>query len=173
MLKMRITLIVIFVTIFSGCASTYEQNNLTVPTSKLLKDQLIVISTPTNGFYGQKEYRESGNMTALAVRAAFVRFSTTTTISTDCKELICLKNNNTEVFDYYVIPKILHWEDRNTEWSGRPDKIEILLSIYEGKTWKNLASTTISGKSSWATFGGDHPQDLLQEPLNSYIDSLY
>jgi Domain of unknown function (DUF4823) len=36
-----------------------------------------------------------------------------------------------------------------------------------------VASTLISGQSKWATFGGDHPQDLLPEPLNSYVESLY
>lgn len=76
-------------------------------------------------------------------------------------------------FEYYVIPEILHWEDRATEWSGIPDKIQVKISIYEGKTWKEVASTIISGKSKWATFGGDHPQDLLPEPLNKYVESLY
>ncbi|WP_254924651.1 DUF4823 domain-containing protein [Aeromonas sp. A35_P] len=29
------------------------------------------------------------------------------------------------------------------------------------------------GKSKWATFGGDHPQDLLPEPTEKYVNSLY
>lgn len=112
-------------------------------------------------------------MTAQEVRAAFAHYSTATIVVPDCENLACLQEGKHSGFDYYVVPEILHWEDRNTEWSGKKDKIEVKISIYEGKSWKELASTTISGKSKWATFGGDHPQDLLPEPLGEYIDSLY
>lgn len=57
-------------------------------------------------------------------------------------------------FDHYIIPEILHWEDRATEWSGKPDKIEIKVTIHEGQDSKELTSAIISGKSKWATFGG-------------------
>ena len=62
---------------------------------------------------------------------------------------------------------------RATEWSGIPDKIEVKIIVYDGGTGKEVGSTLISGRSKWATFGGDHPQDLLPEPLNSYVESLY
>jgi len=157
----------------TGCASTYTQSTLAEPGSKLVKGKTVVIATPANGFYGSNEYASSGRMTAHAVRAAFARFSNATTMAPDCKDLGCLQVTQSSSFDYYVIPEILHWEDRATEWSGLPDKIEVKISIYDGQGGKELASTIISGKSKWATFGGDHPQDLLPEPLNKYIDSLY
>jgi hypothetical protein len=170
---MRIIILVIMAIMISGCASTYKQNNLTEPTTKLFRGGSVVIATPANGSYGNKKYPASGEMTALAVRAVFAEFSDTITVSTDCKGLECLKENESSKYDYYVIPEILHWEDRATEWSGIKDKIEVKLSIYEGHSWKKVASTIISGKSKWATFGGDHPQDLLPEPLNKYVETLY
>jgi Domain of unknown function (DUF4823) len=84
-----------------------------------------------------------------------------------------LKDQYRRPFDYYVVSEILHWEDHATEWSGLPDKIEVKIMVYDGGTGKELASTLIAGESKWATFGGDHPQDLLPEPLNSYVESLY
>jgi hypothetical protein len=170
---MRIASLIILVTLISGCAATYKQSTLAEPSAKLLKGKSIVIATPANGFYESTEYSASGRMTAFAVRAAFERFSNATTVVPECKDLACLQRVQSSSFDYYVIPEILHWEDRATEWSGIPDKIEVRVSIYEGQSWKELASTIISGKSKWATFGGDHPQDLLPEPLNKYVESLY
>lgn len=76
----------------------------------------------------------------------------------------CLEKTQAQPYGYYVIPEILHWEDRATEWSGIPDRLEVKLSIFDGNK-KELASTIITGKSKWATLGGDHPQDLLPEPL--------
>lgn len=170
---MRITFLVIIAAMISGCASTYKQTNLTEPAAKLLKAGSVVIATPANGSYETKEYPKSGEMTALAIQAAFAKFTNTITVSPNCTELGCLKKNDSATSVYYVIPEILHWEDRATEWSGIPDKIEVKLIIYEWQNWKEIASTIISGKSKWATFGGDHPQDLLSEPLNKYVESLY
>ncbi len=36
-----------------------------------------------------------------------------------------------------------------------------------------MDSAIIKGKSGLATFGGDHPQDLLPKPVGEYIDALY
>jgi hypothetical protein len=170
---MRLILILLSTVMMSGCAASYKQSLLSQPSSKLLKGKSVIISTPTNGSYENKTYVASGKTTANATRAAFAKFSNNTKIIADCSDISCLKTNASADFDYYVIPEILHWEDRNTEWSGISDKLEIKVSIYEGKSWNELASTIISGKSKWMTFGGDHPQDLLPEPLNKYIESLY
>jgi hypothetical protein len=170
---MRIAALMIFATIISGCTATYKQNTLAEPSAKLVRGKSVVISTPANGFYGSEEYSDSGRMTALAVRAAFAGFSNAVTVVSDCKDIACLKGVQSASFDYYVIPEILHWEERATEWSGIPDQIEVKVSIYNGQNQKELTSTIISGKSKWATFGGDHPQDLLPEPLNKYVGSLY
>ncbi|ELW8199044.1 DUF4823 domain-containing protein, partial [Yersinia enterocolitica] len=67
----------------------------------------------------------------------------------------------------------LHWEDRATEWSGKPDIIAIKITVYNAASDNIISSTIINGKSKWATFGGDHPQDLLAKPVSEYISSLY
>jgi uncharacterized protein YceK len=170
---MRFISLIIFVTMLSGCAATYKQDILAEPNAKLGRGKSVAIATPSNGFYENKEYSASGKMTALAVRAAFARFTNSTTVVSGCKDLMCLKKYQSISYDYYVVPEILHWEDRATEWSGIPDKIEVKISVYDGQSAEELASTMISGKSKWATFGGDHPQDLLPEPLNKYVESLY
>lgn len=155
----------------SGCSAKYMQNDLSVPNSKLSSGKSLIIATPVNGRYGDDTYQASGEMTANAARAAFARYSNSITVSPSCSDIDCLKNHQS--FGYYVVPEILHWEERATEWSGLPDRIEIKVAIYDGETFEAVASTIFSGKSKWATFGGDHPQDLLQEPINSYIESLY
>lgn len=170
---MRIIIILFFAVFISACSSTYEQNILTEPNTKLIKNKSIIISTPQNGFYEHTEYKGSGRATASAIRAAFLHYSNQVTVNHDCSDLICLRRTQISHFDYYVIPEILHWEDRATEWSGKPDRIKIKIALYEGENLTESASTVISGKSKWATFGGDHPEDLLEVPVNQYIQSLF
>jgi len=170
---MKVLFIVSISIFLSSCAASYNQQILKDATSKLERDKGVFISTPRNGWYGKIEYKNSGKMTANAVKAAFSRFSNSVYISEECVGLECLKTAVTTKYAYYVVPEILHWEDRATEWSGIPDRIDVKISVYDIASGSEISSTVITGTSKWATFGGDHPQDLLPEPVNYYVQSLY
>jgi hypothetical protein len=112
-------------------------------------------------------------MTATAIKAAFSHFTSNVVVTEQCIGMDCLKLIQTDRYGYYVEPQILHWEDRATEWSALPDKIEIKISVYDASLGTELASSVLTGRSKWATLGGDHPQDLLPEPVRGYVDALY
>ena len=169
---MRIVAMLFFVSLISGC-TTYNQNTLLEPSVKLERNKSVAIFTPPDGFYETTKYPKSGEMTALAIKSAFAKYTDAITVMAYSADINALKNDKSLNFGYYVIPSILHWEDRVTEWTGMPDRTEVKISIYDGQSWKEIASTIISGKSKWATLGGDHPQDLLAEPINKYVESLY
>ncbi len=130
--------------------------------------------TPENGRYGTAEYQASGQQTAQAIYSAFskrvVRVSLSTQKPSYENQLELAQTHN---FTYLVQPEILHWEERATEWSGKPDRIEVKISIVQVETGKTIDSVTVKGKSKWGTFGGDHPQDLLPKPIDDYVDSLF
>lgn len=157
--------------LLSGCAATYNHQVLKEAEAKLERGKGVFISAPKNGWYGKTEYKNSGKMTGNAIKAAFSKFSNNVFISDVCTGLECLRIVPSEVYAYYVEPEILHWEDRATEWSGIPDKIEIKISIYDSRL-NAVTAVVISGRSQWGTFGGDHPQDLLHDPVNSYVQGL-
>lgn len=169
---MRLILIFGVTCLLSGCAASYQQTVLAIPTQKMEDGRSVVIITPADGAYETKPYAASGRMTAQAVRAAFAKHSSHTAVSR-CRDLNCLQQTGALRYDYYVVPEILHWEDRVTEWNAIPDRLEVQISIYAGDPPVEIAASVLTGKSSVATLGGDHPQDLLPEPLNKYIDSLY
>nr|BFE90111.1 hypothetical protein GCM10020185_06470 [Pseudomonas brassicacearum subsp. brassicacearum] len=83
----------------------------------------VTIATPVDGSYETTPYPASGDMTAAAVKTAFSYYTNRVTVMGACRELSCLRQNRPS--GYYVIPEILHWEERATEWSGLPDKIEV------------------------------------------------
>lgn len=112
-------------------------------------------------------------MTAQAIYAAFSKKAHRVEITTRCHGDPCLNTIEPTQFRYYVKPVILHWEERATEWSGKPDVIEIQVVIYDTLSKKSIANSSFKGASKWATFGGDHPQDLLPEPTEKYVKALY
>ena len=162
-----------FAILLAGCSAKYSTNNIQEHTEHLVKDVSVVITQPTDGVYETHTYSGSGRATADAVKAAFLRHSDNVTVFADCDDVTCLKANHSISRGYYVVPQILHWEDRATEWSGIPDKIEVKITVYNAESNNRVASTIINGKSKWATFGGDHPQDLLPEPINMFVSNLY
>lgn len=168
-----LSLLCLAVIFLSGCASTYQQTNRVKSTTTLDPKKAVVVSTPQDGRFEADIYRNSGIMTSRAVQSAFERHADKVRLIEDCYGADCLDQINSAEYGYYVAPKILHWEERATEWSGRPDRIEIRLVIYDTATKEIIADGTYSGVSKWATMGGDHPQDLLPEPTNAYVNGLY
>jgi uncharacterized protein DUF4823 len=69
-----------------------------------------------------------------------------------------------------IVVGALHWEDRATEWSGKADRVKVSLPLY--RSGSLVGSALVTANSSWWTFGGDHPEDLLDTPFESYASSL-
>lgn len=155
----------------TGCTAKYAQQDVSTNLTKLDRQMPVTIATPLDGRYETTSYPASGDMTAAAVKTAFSHYANQVTVVNSCRELVCLRQQTPS--GYYVVPEILHWEERATEWSGIPDKIEVKLAIYGPTGAQPLGSTILSGKSKWATFGGDHPQDLLHEPIAEYVKAQY
>ena len=157
----------------TGCTASYQQSHVTEVTEKLDPNRGVYIITPEDGWYMDQGYRSSGKMTANAVKSAFINHASRVVVTDDCSSIECVTDIDASEFGYIIEPSILHWEDRATEWSGKSDRLEIQLVVYDVATSDELANATLTGKSKWATFGGDHPQDLLQAPIEKYVDSLY
>jgi hypothetical protein len=159
--------------LLAGCASTYEQQDMRPVSDALDPTKTVLISVPNDGTYGSTVYENSGMMTAEAVMAAFAAHAANADLITGCVGRDCLEVVDGEMCGYYVMPVIRHWEDRATEWSGKADRIDIQLVIFNAATGEEIANSSYTGKSKWMTFGGDHPQDLLTEPTNDLVADLY
>jgi len=113
-------------------------------------------------------------MTSQEAMVAFLRHTKGVSITTNCSSIdSCLNEAKDSGYSYLVYPEILHWEERATEWSGKPDRIEVKITLLSADNGEIIHSTIISGKSKWVTLKWDHPQDLLPKPMETYVSSLY
>ena len=158
-----------------SCADTHKvvQSDV-VPGARLEATSTIYIAVPVDGVYGANTYHGSGQNTAQIIHSAFAKRSRSTKVGRNPQSFAeardaALSNN----WEYLVYPIILHWEDRATEWSSRPDVVEVKIEVVEVATDRSIASAVIKGQSGLATFGGDHRQDLLPEPIEEFVSSLY
>jgi len=162
------------IALISGCAdSTEVLRESKSQNPHLNSNDSILISIPSDGIYGDKAYTGSGQNTAQIIYASLSRHSHNLQIGGYESFSYALDAAKKRRVTYLVYPTILHWEDRATEWSGIPDKIEIRIEIIEISTGNTVSSVLIKGKSGLATIGGDHPQDLLPKPIDEFLDSLF
>jgi hypothetical protein len=166
--------LVLAASMLAACSSKYQVDAVQIPVAGLGVQSRFYVMLPRDGVYGSKTYVRSGQMTTTAVYQALVTRGAEAEQATkieDEKTVIAEAKKNG--FDYVFVPTILHWEDRATEWSGKLDRLTMHYAVYEAGTGKEVASTTIRASSKWATFGGDHPQDLLPKTTRQFVDQLF
>ena len=84
--------------LLTGCASTYKYQELQPIETKLDRTEGVLISTPEDGWYGDTKYRNSGKMTANAIRAAFSKYASKVDLVNTCHGIECLESIDTEEY---------------------------------------------------------------------------
>ncbi len=160
--------------LLTSCADTHQLMRMGGEATKLDPQGVVYVSVSADGRYGQTTYYGSGQNTTQIVTMAFSRYADRVESGHSTQDydssLVSARKIGAK---YLVIPTILEWEDRATEWSAIPDKASIKIAIYDVISESSVDSVIIKGKSGLATFGGDHPQDLLPKPTEEYVTSLY
>jgi hypothetical protein len=159
----------------AGCASKYRVDAYEAPATHLDKQASFYIALPADGRYGAIVYPGSGAATAQAAANALSIHVEKTVIGTTSGEQLdaALIQARQNALTHVFMTTILNWEDRATEWSGISDKITLKFAVYETQSGKLVSSTVTSASSKWGTLGGDHPQDLLPEPTQRFVDPLF
>ena len=168
---MKRAYILVFCSIlFAGCASTYKSHEAKAPQKKLDRSYAVIVHTPADGSFNGQRYAGSGSMTAVALKNEFSKYSANVSL---VQPGLSRNSYMGKPGLYYIQPEILHWEERATEWSGKPDRIRVKIDIFTPLTMTHEASVILEGKSKWLTLGGDHPQELLPKPIETYLNTLY
>jgi hypothetical protein len=167
------TIILIAVCLLTACqTATVEMS--TVPFRKLDRGVSVYVVTPADGSYGRRSYAGSGEFVSGSFGSALAPYADSVIIGqhqSSTAEVLAAAREKRCV--YVVIPEITRWEDRATEWSGIRDKMELFVKILRVEDGAEVASAEIKGRSAWATFGGDHPQDLVMAPVKEFIRGLF
>jgi uncharacterized protein DUF4823 len=169
----KTTLLILCIGILAGCANSYEANAIKSPAVKIPAESKFYVTQPKDGVYGNTNYAGSGNMTSSSVSTELSKKGSEVVASEGVETLDVARENASSVgADYLFFTKILHWEDRATEWSLLSDKITMNYVIYDASTGQKVASTTASATSGIATLGGDHPQDLVPKTVQDFLKAV-
>lgn len=168
--------VLVSVVLLAGCSARYNVTDLGGDSSSatLESGSSIYISVPDDGRYGNETYSGSGQVVAQSVANAFAAYSMNVEVAgdRDIGRDEALDYARQRGIDYVVIPAIAHWEQRATEWSGKPSRMTIRISVYNSQG--NLVdSAAIEGRSRIMSFTSTSPESLLRDPLNGYARKLF
>lgn len=170
----KLVLIFTVAVALAGCVSKYKPIATDAPVSVLSSSADFYVMQPEDGKYGNKPYPGSGEQTAIALQSALIPRAGRVFRASKPEDIeTALSTAREKNLDYVLQTRILNWEDRATEWSGIPDKISLNFEIYDTSTGEKVASQTSKASSKWATFGGDHPQDLLPLPIGEFMKTVF
>ncbi len=170
---LRITLYALVAVFVVACASKQTIQSDASGGAKLDPAQTAFVTTPENGRYGAQIYHGSGGTTAQIIAGAFARYLKDVHVGHRHQNRDeAIASAREECAEILIEPRILHWEERATEWSGLPDRISVLVAVIDVQSGTEIDRATIDGRSSWWTLGGDHPQDLLPKPAKEYARTL-
>lgn len=156
-----------------GCSTPNQMTRLAGDNTRLERGAAVVIATPADGAYGEKQYTGSGLKTATALQAAFANYTPKTSVVSDCAELDCLKARAADA-RYLIVPRIVHWEDRATQWSGKPDRVNVQVSVYERGGDREINAAMLSTETGGVfAFTDEAPETLLEGAIKPYVQSLY
>jgi hypothetical protein len=156
----------------AACETKYGIESFQAPTAPLSASGGFYVVVPKDGTYGRKVYEKSGATTAQVVAAALsARGAKVIRGSRAESKVQAIENAKKRDAKYVFEPTILSWEDRATQWSGRPDKLSVKFTVYDTASAKVLASTVVHGSAGFMP--GGRPDDLLDEPARKFVDQLF
>lgn len=160
----------------AACTASYK----TVPTDghtsvqSLDKTASVYIALPKDGSYGSKTYGGSGRIVAGAIAREFSNKAAGVEVGErEETRAAALESGRKLGARYAIIPVITHWEQRATEWSGRPSRMSIDMSIYDTASEKRLSSRSLTARSRIVSFTSTSPESLLTKPIRDYANELY
>jgi len=166
---------VLLLAISTGCESTYSEKNVTTEPPPLLRStSRIYIAIPFDATFKKVVAHGSGKQTAQALFVAFSRYTKSVSFGkfpeSASEALDSARSMNAEFLAY---PNLIRWEDRATEFTGIRDQLELKIDLVNLSDNKLVFSREIQATGKWMSDGGQTPNDLLQQPIEEYVNALF
>lgn len=171
-MRKLIVLLMVVTLLLSGC---YVASNNVLRSNyndQLCETDSIAVLVPRNGRYGGKIYQDSGAIVASKIRESLLNsYREIETLNVGTVENALPKCKSAQI-RYLVVPRIIHWEDRATNWSGVADKVKIELAVVDTANGKTVKRLMFKANSSFYTLVNNPPEQLLDGSFDEVVRDL-
>jgi hypothetical protein len=163
---------ILLLTLCSGCAHSDGIKSI-ARSGSLRTNASALVALPEDAHRGDLRYPGSGREVALAIKHALgARMeSSDLTLRTGERKwhLNAAKEKN---FDYLVVPTVFAWEDEALNGMGRSQRAAVELQFIETESGRIIAMGRVERTGKREPGSTEGPQELLEAPLQSYINWL-
>ena len=167
---------IIVAVLLCSCVTACARMNI-MPISetakKLDRSGNVVVVTAADGRFGSTIYTGTGDEFTSLVMVEFAKFAAGYEILPHMELINASSTAKSKSIQYVVVPEILHYEDRNTPWSGRLDQITVKITVYLVDDGSMVQSSMITANNQWATFVDNRPMVLINKPLPELVKNFY
>ena len=161
-----------------GCATAKIERLSQLPTSTpvVKSSERVFVSLPQDGKWGKERYNQSGEDVQQAFSDALSAYTDYVSLG---KQVLSLEEAKNEAkkqrATVLIYPTIIHWEDRNTHWSNKRDKVRINVAVYslDEDTILDRSSLYTTNSSFSGSFSNTPPSVLLPKVVAPYVKALY
>ncbi len=160
----------------AGCTASYKatQTDGQIAPKRLDPNGTIYVVLPKDGAYGSKDYGGSGRVVASTIAREFSKKAAAVEVGEQVESRdTAFESAKKSGARYTVVPIIAHWEQRATEWSGRPSRMSVDVAIYDTESHSRVSSRSIIARSRIVSISSTSPESLLTKPVRDYVTALY
>jgi hypothetical protein len=156
----------------AGCATSVERKDEFVR-ARIDSSQSTYVALPPDGGSDGRILPGSGQKTQAVmtrILSAYLRNVTNGHRVESTEQALATARSRRVHFLF--VPRVLHWEDHRTEYSGRRDRVQVAINVYEVPGGNLVGATTVVGVGkSWSS-GDQQPEHLLVDPIGTFVLKL-
>jgi hypothetical protein len=173
--KLSVVAMTLAALVLAACETSYKEKNLTNEPPPILKStSRIYVAIPFDASFKDTVAQESGKLTAQAFQVAFLHYSRSVYTSKFPESVAeALESARRAQMEYVLYPTILRWEDRATEYTGIRDRLAMKVDLIDLQSGTVVFSREVEATGKWMSDGGETPRELLTDPAEQYVNSLF
>ena len=156
-----------------GCSTKYDLGSS--QGGRLESGQRVAVITPADGAHDGQIYVGSGAITAALLQSALLARSNGVTVVSGAENLqAALQRAASDGCRYAFYPQLVNWEPRAAAWSGRPTRVDLIMSVYDLRQGRQIIKQqNLEARGRISTLVSQTPGEILKPLLEKYADQVF
>lgn len=158
-----------------ACGGVRINRSMADPSFRMPRDSPIYVTLARDGEYGGILQPGSGRAVSRALSEVLSYHNPRVSLAEGAEGAAeALESANALGAAFIVAPEVVSWENRATNWSGKPDRVQLLIRVLRVPGGRPLDATTIRIEGpSVVDLGANGPGALLHGALADYAEQLF
>lgn len=157
---------------FFSCSPLYNVSTSNKASGLFGNGTKVLLLTSQDGVSGSDVSKGSGVTLSSRIQSQLLSKQCQVKNDRDHDSILDIETETASKYDYIIVPVINLWEDNATAWSGKPDKLNFTILIYNSAK-ELITSADLDGQSAAAVIDENDPSELIDPLLQDYLKNMF